>query len=588
MRLYCPTCRTESDESDQRYHELGGRIPCRVCRDVLIDPPVGGGFSEPAPTEHMNLDQMEQVFTIDTSGKTTMLELPTEEVHGKTTMIDPSVIAAASAAAGMQRNAAPPGGGHGGSPADYSPEVLSNPASFGRSYTPAPPVQAPRHSAPASGSDGAFHSDPTFIFSAAGHEQAPPSQPIAPPPQQRPPPAAAPRPQQGQSSPGRDRTYKRKVVVGGAAVQNAEQKTQVLDLDAFRQAHNTGGSGRSTGDMVPQMVEGMVDGMVPVSPPPMQDAATSQPLVIPGPQGQMPMGQAPMQSAPPPMHHVPPMMGAEPRGKLNVPLILVVLLLFLGGIFLLMAFEVLPRPGFVPSFAGDDDDDDDGDDGDGDSARAAVELSDMFVSMRSFVQPAIVSTGESPTGSGVTVGVMSSATGDVYHWIATPRRPQPQELEGELIDAIPDGTERVYLMFDATTDTGVMVNTLDRLRDHEFAPVIVGGSHLGADSYFAYPAYAPEEAVVSVRLDGRSVVASKPGWPAPQTFCYRSSIPAERVSGAIDQAFQGASPPFDVQVELAPGLELQAAYNLAQALYRPGLLLYITRGSSVQTPAECQ
>ena len=255
-----------------------------------------------------------------------------------------------------------------------------------------------------------------------------------------------------------------------------------------------------------------------------------------------------------------------------------------------MALEILPRPGFVPSLAGDDEDERSSR-STGPEPEAPVEgetIDRLLVGLRNYVEPAVVSSGEQPSGHAVALGVMSSQTGSVYFWLGTWESSSFQEISDDFVSAIPQRADRVFVLFDRTTDTGTMVRVLNELRDHELSPVLAGGSHLGADSHFAYPAYAPEEAEVLVRFDSRSVSILKTGWPAPQVFCYRSSVPAERVSAAIDDAFLNDTAPFDVHVELAPNLELQSAYNLAQALYRPGLLLYFSQAETMEIPSQCQ
>ena len=584
MRLYCPTCRTTYDETSERYDAMGGDIPCRVCRTALaLDAPPPDPEAE-TETEYL---AMSQVFTIGEDGKTTMLSAADEDVYGKTTMIDPTKVAGM---VDLPSTLSPPGNTYGNSPSNYAPTAMTPSStgpvpvlSGGNAYQPTvmtpsepalPTTPAPSYNSTAG---GGFHGDPTFIFSP----DQPPAQnagmpvPAAPPrlsPQSTQPQAALPEGAQG------DR-FKRKVVVGGAFTPDDDPKTQAFDLAAFRQVHlgDDGGAGAEPGPngMVPLTPQTSSQQMVPVSPPP---GAAAPPL-------------APAQPAPMVMEPVAPTdRHTTVTGVSKAPVIVVGVLFLLTVCFFLMALEILPRPSFVPSLAGDDEEER-SPRSDGPEPETPIEgetIDRLLVGLRGFVEPALVSSGEEPSGHAVALGVMPSQTGSVYYWLSTWDTPSQQEISDDFTSAIPQRADRVFVLFDRTTDTGTMVAVLDELREHELSPVLAGGSILGTDRHFAYPAYAPEETEVLVRFDSRSVSVLKTGWPAPQVFCYRSSVPAERVSAAIDDAFLNGSPPYDVHVELAPNLELQLAYNLSQALYRPGLLLYFSQAETMEIPQQCQ
>ena len=590
MRLYCPTCRTMYDETSERYDATGGEIPCRVCRTTLALEAPPSGFDVDVETEHL---AMSQVFTVGDDGKTTMLSPPDEDVYGKTTMIDPTKI---SAAADLPTTLSPPGNTYGNSPSNYAPTVMTSSSTGpvpalanGPTYEPTVITPAgesfPASQSPASPSptpQGNFHNDPTFLLSL---DQPPgPSAVASAPPPQAPPPqsvSASTQPHAALPRDGEGKQFRRKVVVGGAAVSDGDQKTQAFDLSAFRDIHR-GGEAAQEGEPGPN---GMVSltpspqAMVPVSPAvaPAAPAAPAGALVQPG---MASVNPAAVSSAQQPVS----------RGGSKVPLVIVIVLFLLTACFFLMALEVLPRPGFVPSLVSEEKERPTRPRGPEPEAPIEGETIDrLLVGMRDFVEPPIVSSGEEPSGHAVALGVMSSPTTEsAYFWLGTWDSSSLTEISTDYISAIPERADRVFVLFDRTTDTGTMVDVLDALRDNEFSPVLAGGSHLGADSHFAYPAYAPEEAEVLVRFGSRSVSIFKTGWPGPQVYCYRSSVPAERVSAAIDDAFLDTNPPFDVHVELAPNLEIQSAYNLAQALYRPGLLLYISQAESVELPPECQ
>ncbi len=82
MRLYCPTCREDFEEPQDRYDRLSGRVPCRVCRTTLEKPRAGGGGGA-AP------EMLSQVFTVGDDGKTTMLTMEDFGLSaGKTTILE--------------------------------------------------------------------------------------------------------------------------------------------------------------------------------------------------------------------------------------------------------------------------------------------------------------------------------------------------------------------------------------------------------------------------------------------------------------------------------------------------------------------
>lgn len=82
MRLYCPTCREDFEEPQDRYDRLSGRVPCRVCRTTLEKPRTGSGGGA-AP------EMLSQVFTVGDDGKTTMLTMEDFGLSaGKTTILE--------------------------------------------------------------------------------------------------------------------------------------------------------------------------------------------------------------------------------------------------------------------------------------------------------------------------------------------------------------------------------------------------------------------------------------------------------------------------------------------------------------------
>ena len=611
MRLYCPTCRTMYEESKERYDSLNGQVPCRVCRTTLMLDEPAPSFDSGGDTEHMG-----QVFTVDDAGKTTVLEAPSlggSDLYGKTTMIDlamispagdvPSTLTPSASPSNYANAGAAPNTGTGpyqSAPPDANaPTVVSElaqvaPQAPSQPLYPPQPTPAPMGGPPPGAADGGnFHSEPTFIFEVPSVASAAPS----PMPQQQPmqaspapaPQRPAPVPQQpapfapsGATQPSQkaapENRFKRKVVVGGAAVRNAEQKTQALDISAFREIHAQGQNGGGAGQ--PEPME--QDGMVPVSPP------AGQQIIPHNPSGANPMLPAHLHNAPPqPVVITAPGGMEEPAKGSKLPLVLGVLVLLLVAAFFLMAFEVLPRPGFIPKLGG-------GGSGSVSSAAdsdrnsaPAVEIDHLLTGLREYVEPPIVSAGQTPEGVAVSLAVMSSQTGSVYRWVSTPDAPTARQVDADYLEEIPEDVERVFVVFDRTTNAQTFVETLDALLSAGHAPVLTGGSHLGPDSHFGYPASAVPGAPVRVQIDSRSVVVSKLDWATPRVGCYRQSVPAELVSRAIDEAFAGASPPFEVQVELTTNLDLQAAYNLAQALYRPDLNLRFRTAQGFSTPSEC-
>lgn len=603
MRLYCPTCRTMYEESKERYDSLNGQVPCRVCRTPLMLDEPAPTFDSGGDTEHMG-----QVFTVDDAGKTTVLEAPSlggADLYGKTTMIDlamispagdvPSTLTPSASPSNYASGGTPPNTGTGPyqSTADNveAPTVVSQlaeaPVPQQQPYYPPQPSPAPMGGAPPAGEN--FHNEATFIFEVPSVPSPAPSAM----PQHQPMPAAAPAAaasaQQappfapsGMTQPAQQAPYKRvkrKVVIGGAAVQDAEQKTQALDISAFREIHAQGSSSSGQPEAMDQ------DGMVPVSPP------ANQQIIPHNPSGANPALPAHLHGSPPQQQQ--PMVinaaGAldEPSKGSKLPLILGLLVLLLVTAFFLMAFEVLPRPGFVPKLGGGGSGSVSSASDSEETSEPAVEIDHLLVGLREYVEPPIVSAGETPDGVAAGLAVMSSQTGSVYRWVSTPDSPQATQVDGDYIEAISEDVERVFVVFDRTTNADTFIETLDALLAAGHAPVLTGGSHLGSDSHFGYPASAVPGAPVLVQIDPRSVVVTRLDWSAPRVSCYRHSVPAELVSGAIDDAFADASPPFEVTVEVTSNLDLQAAYNLAQALYRPDLNMRFRAAQGFAAPAEC-
>ena len=271
MQLYCPTCRQMFEEPEERFEELDGEIPCRVCRTVLTAQVPDDDFDEEQETELFQMGGA--TFTIADDGKTTMLS--SEMIAGsKTTVIDsPMDIARMMESAGappsgevpkttmlespLQAGAAPmpaapaapsAPSAHAAHAAHAAPQAPAaqpapygqQPAPYGQQPAPQPPqIQPP---GPPLAQVGEFHNNPTYIFEIpqSQPQQAPPKQPA---PQQ--PALQQPAPQQpsmfGLEDPQTHtqgerldpKAYRKKVVIGGAA---ADQKTQMFDPSQFAMA----------------------------------------------------------------------------------------------------------------------------------------------------------------------------------------------------------------------------------------------------------------------------------------------------------------------------------------------------------------
>ncbi len=199
--------------------------------------------------------------------------------------------------------------------------------------------------------------------------------------------------------------------------------------------------------------------------------------------------------------------------------------------------------------------------------------------LREFINPNFVSQGVAPDGFAVVVGIQPNSTGDTYHWVSTPRAPDPVSVDGELVDGLPVGDWPVHMMFDSTSSASLVVESVSLVRDSGRDVMLVGGSHLGTDVYHLFDVSAGAGSPVRVRFDMASMLVSGPGFPEPRLICYGSSIPNQQLRDAIDLAFgatgvQGDTVP--VGVDISAGLPLQNVFNLVQAIQRPGLQFELT------------
>ena len=135
MQLYCPTCRQTFEEPDGRLEELGGSVPCRVCRTILVaDPDEGEGAGQEADLLQMG----GATFTVADDGKTTMLSADMI-MEGKTTVID-SPLGAPQAMPGVDAL----GGGEIPKTTMMEPPVMPAPAPIGPApFGPAPGAHPP-------------------------------------------------------------------------------------------------------------------------------------------------------------------------------------------------------------------------------------------------------------------------------------------------------------------------------------------------------------------------------------------------------------------------------------------------------------
>ncbi|MCA9562223.1 MAG: hypothetical protein KC561_01980 [Myxococcales bacterium] len=624
MKLFCPTCNQYFEEPNERFQQFGGSIPCRVCRTPLLTEP-------PTDDDDDAAFQVGSVITFGNDNKTTILDISeAAETAEKTTMIDladfgvgpaaPEKTTLLSAehiqyyansnpATGVSgANGAPDthaptemimGGaqdhsyaGYGGHNQAVTGESGPNPALTPDQYQQRPAYPPPAAVAPPSPS--AFHAAPTHIFDAddiqkaasrANSVGAPVHAPVHPP-------IAAPSQQSAKTLPdmGREKEYKRKVVVGGAAG-GKDAKTQVFDAAALAEVRAKLAGG---GDDPPAMP---MDDSQPVQAPPNQ-------VQIPGP-GLPPAG--PMlnsaQSVPAPaspsqqrlvvgmgdpnvaQQHTADHESAGGSGKKILLISIILLIVGLGTTAGLMMFGILPNPGFLPNLAG-------GASGSGPTSEGPETtvtyptVSALLTDLHEYVQPPLLSAGLTPSGEGVVIGGLSNMAGENSYWIGGQGIGAIEDVTGALaarLDALDDGQD-VYVLLDGTTDMATVVETLDQVEASGHHAFLAAASVLGEDQHHGFPFSGGEQSGPHVKLTVRSAQVISPSGGV-ETFCYLSSVPATQVKTAIEG--MALPSPWTVHIDVSPSVGLQELLYLVQEFAGVDAVFELSLAPDQQPAEEC-
>ena len=536
VQLYCPTCSALFEEPEERVNQLGGQLACRVCRDILVAPEAGHGVErfntpreeqaesiiepepapvlEPEPEEELAKTEMfdlAQVFTADSDGKTTVLDLPAQEsLDAKTTVISVSPELLASVASRQAEMAS-------SQPESSEPSVLVEP-SFGAEAQESSDNRQPSQ----------FHEAKTVIFDV-------PTQPSAPVPAQGP---AYP----GASSEG-DKTvvamphqpgqvggrYRQKVVVGGAA--STDQKTQMFDPSSYMAA---------AASMPPQT--GQAQDFSAAVPPQNQ-------VVLPGAGGPVMSGvQPPGQYA-----GYQQAQGSSPGIFLIVGLLLLAFVLLVSLYFLVQAV-----------WGG-------ADEADEVATEAVVALSGerLMQNLRGEIQPVLLMTGPAPQEGGDVLGIAThpEVDGGIEIWSVTSAQPQAASLGQNFLERLGPGG-LVTLLVDRGLELQQLVDVIEEFHGAQSRVQLASGSRSGEDVYFGFLldplSHSPD---VQIWL-GRDFYGVSLSGGQVDTVSFQGNVPIAGVVQAY--ASLGVAGESSAVIRFAPGLQLQSLFSLLQGLSDQG------------------
>jgi hypothetical protein len=202
------------------------------------------------------------------------------------------------------------------------------------------------------------------------------------------------------------------------------------------------------------------------------------------------------------------------------------------------------------------------------------------------VVPVIVTGGESAATYAVAVAALARADGSSEFWVSSPGAPEPVRAGADLLSAAPEGDLPIVVLFDQSSESSAVVQTIQTLRASQHSPWLAGGSVMG-DGFFTFPVDARGATPITVQLTERSIRMNRDGWSEPRIFCYSGHLPTDDLTLVFDDAVLGLSDPINVQIQTVAGIPMQTLLTLIASLHRSGVHHQLTMLQTPEIPAAC-